>query len=342
MSLLKARSEAYRLANSPQSITREPHSKYSPIYLASTSNVKDTLALYHDYKKVLTLGATGAHAFEAALNGAEKIDMFDINELQKIYYELIKTAIIHLDYDDFIKYFTSQETTQPSYTSNCQRFFSQELYQKLKLFLPARVKFILGPLFQSSSYSNLLSSNLCKYMYPVDLAYLKKFISFYNEKEYNRLRYILSSRKCKINYHNVDITKVPTYFKDKYDLILLDNVLQYYEDIPELNTPSAVDAFIQKQLMKMLNNGGSIQASYGFEAETEAFQRRINSYSQNSQTYERYYEILQRQRLIDIATKYDINNLLYQENNNYEYSFFEGVESDKIKKENMVLTLRKK
>lgn len=134
MDLIKAREEAYKLANSKYEPGKVNYTKYSPIYIASTSNVKDTLSLYKNYKSVLTIGSTGAHAFEAALNGATKVDMFDINELQKIYYELLKTAITVLNYEEFVKYFTLEDTKTIFKKEKIRNLISNEMYEKLAFF----------------------------------------------------------------------------------------------------------------------------------------------------------------------------------------------------------------
>lgn len=102
--------EAYKLASTKYQTRNPKFQTLSSIYLAATSNVKDTLSLYSYYQKVLAVGSTGAHGYEALLNGATQVDLFDINELQRLFYEYMKTAIIHLDYQDFMRHFTLSRT----------------------------------------------------------------------------------------------------------------------------------------------------------------------------------------------------------------------------------------
>lgn len=59
------------------------HSNISSIYIAPTANVIDTVNLYNNYKDVLSVGGTGAIGYECILNGAKRVDLFDINYLQK-------------------------------------------------------------------------------------------------------------------------------------------------------------------------------------------------------------------------------------------------------------------
>ena len=68
-----------------------PHTSYSSIYIAPTSNVTGVMNLYHDYDKVLSVGGMGALGYEASLHGAKVVDLFDINELQRLYYIYFQT-----------------------------------------------------------------------------------------------------------------------------------------------------------------------------------------------------------------------------------------------------------
>ena len=78
---LEIRNAAFRLAEQKFVAGEPTYGLYSPIYIASTSNVTDTMNLYKNYEDVLTVGGTGAHAYEALLHGAKHVDLFDINEL---------------------------------------------------------------------------------------------------------------------------------------------------------------------------------------------------------------------------------------------------------------------
>ncbi len=65
----KVRAEAFKLATAFDEVKQAKYTECSPIYIASTSNVRDTMALYKDRKSVLSVGSTGAHGFEALLTG---------------------------------------------------------------------------------------------------------------------------------------------------------------------------------------------------------------------------------------------------------------------------------
>ncbi len=337
MDLLQTRNAAYRLATKPYIPGNTDFGEYSSIYLASTSNVLDTLALYKDYESVLTIGGTGAHGFEAALHGAKKVDMFDINELQRMFYELFKTAITFLDYKDFIKFFTLKEQNMFFKKDDIKNLISNEMYEYLRLFLPEEIDFVLRPLFEFFASPDLILSALFRFEHPLTLDYLKRFISFYNEEDYKKLQAILRSGACEFNYHTLSLTNVPEFFKGKYDLILLDNVLQHYKNIPLLDTPYNVNQFIQKRLMEKVNDGGVIEVNYGFEIATTAFAKKFNLPSSPNPNANSLAEAKHTTE----EMKNGINCRLYEKWKRYEYNFISGVEEPYDQTTNMVLSLRK-
>lgn len=181
-------------------------------------------------------------------------------------------------------------------------------------------------------------SNLYRFEHVIDIDYLKRYISFHNKEKYQDLQYIIKSNECKFEYHTISLYDVPSYFKDKYDLILLDNILQYYKDIPLLDTPYKVNNFIQKKLIERINDNGAIQVNYGFEIANDAFQRKFKlPLKNNPNTNLLFSELLRNKEL-----KEGINICLYEKWKKYEYNFIPGVEDPRDKTQNMVLTLRKK
>lgn len=346
MDLRKAREAAYQLAQEEayaeairnQRFKKTEFSKYSPIYLTATSNVKGLLSLYKDYESVLTVGSTGALGFEAAINGAKKVDMFDINKLQKIYYELLKTAITYLDYEEFIHYFSHEKLPKQFRKRDINNLVSTEMYEKIKDFLPSEARFVLEPLYENFYSADLLLSGLYHFKHTIDIDYLKSVISFYNKEEYTKLQNILKNNECDINYHNVDLTDVPDFFKDKYDLILLDNILQYYKDIPMLDTPDKVHQFVSQKLNERVNDYGLIQVNYGFEVTTLAFQQKFGiPFDNPNQDFGiPNFKIMEEM-------ENGINIQLYEKwRNQYKYDLIPGVMEPKSKIKNMVITYQKK
>lgn len=336
---LRAREEAFRLAKSKYMVGDTTYTEYSPVYLGATSNVKGTMSLYKGYENVLAIGATGAHGYEAALNGAKKVDMFDVNELQRIFFEYMKTAIMFLSYEDFIKYFTLKEQKMLFQKKDIANLLANELYPQLALLLPDDVDYVLEPLFDFFYSEDLILSGLFRFEHPLTLDYLKKYVSFYNKEEYYRLQNILRSGSCEINYYQASLQDVPKKFQGKYDLIVLDNVLQYYSKIRGLETPYNANMFISKELGKLLADNGAIQAAYGFEVATDALKM-----SQGIPfTGCKESKHLLAQFALKVEQKEGICSQLVKKWDRYTYDFIPGVEQEEDKPaENVVLTYRKK
>ena len=276
-SISSIREEAFKLASSKTDISKvmeDPtYEKYGSIYIATTANVVDTMKLYKNCNDVLAIGGTGAHCYEAILNGATTVDMFDVNELQKLYFEYMYTAIMHLDYETFIKHFTLAKKTSFMHKSEIKDLLSEELYNKL-------VK---------------------------------------------------------------SLTDVPSEFDKQYDLIVLDNLLQYYKDIPELETPYLTNLFIQKKLSNLLKSEGVIQVNYGFGIAAEAFKEKFNIPSNFELPKDTLLSILPKSMILREEQENGINIPLVEEYGDYSYDFITGVEiEDGANMDNLVLTYKKK
>lgn len=338
ISIDKAREQAFKLATSTYRMGNSDFQEYSSIYLASTANVKGTMNLYKGTQKVLSVGETGAHGYEAALNGATKIDLFDINELQRLFFEYMKTAIMVLSYQDFIKYFTLNTQSQHFQKRDIKNLLANELYDKLYPYLPNDVAFVFGPLFDYFDSPDLILSGLFRFEHPIYLEYLKRNISFYNEEEYYKLQKILRSEQCQINYYQTSLTSITDVFSEKYDLIVLDNILQYYSQLKDMGSPYEVNKFIDKKLSLLLEEEGKIQACYGFATETVALKEIL---SKSSASNNRGYDMIS-QAIIKEAIKKGICPQLVKKWDNYSYDFISAVEEEEgFFSDNVVLTYRK-
>lgn len=335
--LFKARQEAYSLATKKYNPGNSDHREYDSIYLAATSNVKDTLSLYNNYESVLALGATGAHGFEAALHGAKRVDMFDINELQRIFFEFFKTAIMVLDYEEFVHYFSLEKQTFMFKKKDIANLLGNDLFERLVYYLPEDVSFVLEPIFEMFYSPDIIMSALFRFEYNVSIGYLKKYISLYNRDDYNRLKEILLSGECQFSYHQLSIEDVPKFFKDKYDLIILDNLFQYYSKLRTLDTPYKINMFIRKELSNLLTDTGVIQAAYGFEIASDSLKSMLNI------PYTPYRSIFTPMVTKEEIKNGIVSNLIKKWPDNYSYDFIPGVEREEGRDtDNVVLTYRRK
>lgn len=330
--LKQTREMAFKLASQRyDNFGKTTYDEYSPIYIASTSNTKDIFKLYINYQKVLAVGSTGTHGFEALLNNSTHVDLFDINELQRMFYELMKTAIMVLKYEDFIKYFTLKVQKVIFNREQIKDLLSNELYEKIKSYLPQDVDYVYGPLYDYYDSTDLILSKLYRFEHPITLRYLKKFISFYNEEEYYKLQKILRTNPSIITFKQASLTDVPDKFNEEYDLIILDNILQYYKDIQELDDLEKVDNFIKNYLSQLLSEKGVIQVNYGYQLAADALKIELGLLSLSD--FDPIKRIILKEEILN-----GINNSLIKNKNGYTYAFLPGVEESG---QNLVLSYKK-
>lgn len=253
-----------------------------------------------------------------------------------------KTAITILKYEEFIKHFTLTNQTFPLYKSMTKNLLSNELFDKLYPYLDKEVKEVFGALYDFYYSQDLILSALFRFEHTLATDYLKRTISYYNKEQYYQLQKILREEKAKITYQPCSLIDVPKIFQEKYDLIALDNILQYYETIPELNTISKINMFIKEQLANVLNENGLIQVMYGFEVETDALKEVLNFRSRKTDSQDNLEELLKKFILKNYMNKSVCAGLIKGETL-YSYTIIEGVEEEHGQiSDNVVLTYQKK
>lgn len=301
-------------------------SSYSPIYLAPTSNLKDMVNLFNvnkDNKSALVVGSQGGLAFELLLKGYKKIDCFDKNILQYMYFELILVAIKNLTFEGFTKFLTGNKNLF---------LLSDDILNHLIYHL-SPMAFEYWRELQDFNFGFINTKNgLFRSDYYLDKDYLAKLSSIYNENDFLRLQKILNNKEYEIDYHICDIEDIPYEFEgNKYDLIMFDNIFQYYKSIPKLDNVAAANRFATGQINDMLNPQGFLQMAYGFYLSCTATKQNLNLPTQ-AYRYPNW-------AIVDEKKNGFIPQLLKKYPNNYKFDFIPGVEEGKT--ENVVLSRQK-
>lgn len=313
-------------------------SNYSPMYLAPTSNVIDAAKQYPNPETALVVGGMGAYPFELAIKGTKRIDCFDKNTLQYMVFELIKTAIKALEYEDFIIHFTHPITKTTMLTPN---FFSEFVIEQLMYLMDYPADMYWAELTNYSVYQ-LLHTNLFRTLYVMTSTYLKSLSSIYTYEGFYALKHKLLNNEVEINYHIRDISDIPYEFSEqKYNLVMFDNIFQYYKSIPGLNNASAINSFITKKIDPMLTENGQVQVGYGFEVASNAVSTFLNrkldlpSFVLNNIGYKlQIAEELKQGYMPQLLKKYP---------ENYETRFIPGAEiHPNYKSENVILSYKKR
>lgn len=190
----------------------ESHRDGGPVYLFTNENISGYINHIPNINggRVLTVGASGDHAFEAYLRGAAHVDMFDINSLQKCVVELKTHMIRNLDYDDFLEYFFSGKNG-----------FNADILRPVKsLFSPELKSFM--EIFSRYGSSVLRYDGACS----PDINWQN--ISYIgSERSYYALRKRMPES---MNFVLCDIGALTAHFDQKYNLIMLSNVADYVQD----------------------------------------------------------------------------------------------------------------
>lgn len=293
------------------------------IYIAPTSNVKDMCNLFSNYGSVLTVGGGGGIPFESLLRGAKNVECFDINRRQRAYFDLLCTSIRNLSYEDFCRFFSMDG----------KQFMSPLILDVLGFFFEEdENRAILEPLFYFNKKDNF------RYDYDVRMSFLTRFTSYYNKEDYERLQKELYDKR--INFEVCDISDVPQVFEGKkYDLIFLDNILQYYKNIAMLDSAYKVNNFIKKDLSQLLTDDGIIQVNYGFQLAAAALDSSKPFVLDSGKPYNNTF---MSKQMVEVEKKEGINGLLLAKGD-YDYEFIPGVEVELAEKAaNVVLTYKKK
>lgn len=334
--------EVHKLACTPYHMSHPTFSSISSVYIAPTSNIKDACKIVGNAKSVLAVGGMGAIGYEMALNGAEKIDLFDINILQKMYAEIVKAAIINFDYDTFIKYFTLPYQQDLMPYEVLKNLLSPQMYLRLRNYLSWDTRIVYDYLYHSFSSVDLIASSVYRFEFDVSVGFLRKFASLYNKKSYYILQELLRNNPNLITYQTASLTDIPSLYTGGYDAIILDNILQYFRTIQGLDTFDKVDSFIKDKLNAMLNPGGVVEVNYGYELRTAALKRMLNIPYNKKNLVDNLSNLpsYMLSMASDMLTQKEINeglNTNLMSIGGYDYHFIPGVEIEH-KSDNVVLT----
>ena len=188
----------------------------APVYLFSNENIADQLHVLGDFTggRVLTVGASGDHAFGAYMAGAAHVDTFDINSLQRAVMDLKTIMVHHVSYENFMDFFFDS-----------RQFFNLRILAQIDAKLPNNVQRMLNDY-------KLLGNGIFKYQAGQNASYSTANIPYLkNKKSYMNLRKVLPRR---IPFAHTDMRSITSPFPDatgatgaKYDVILLSNIYDY-------------------------------------------------------------------------------------------------------------------
>ena len=238
----------------------EPFSKYSKGYLWTNENIKEYINKKYisEYNSALSVTASCDHLFNLILNNVLNIDTFDTNTLTEYNVLGLKKALIEkFKYNDFL--------TICELIANNMLTLEETTYL-IKDLLPLMDKKYRKYWQKISEYNYQLQKNNDEYldlfaMLFINITEKNKFIrrnSYLMGKD-NYDKFKENMMRANINFYCTNaINILDTFPNQKYDVILLSNILDYitinwnYEQLRKF----------EDELLFITNNNGKIFLAY--------------------------------------------------------------------------------
>lgn len=210
---------------------------YGPVYLFTTENI----GAYMDYlpnmrgQNILSVCASGDHAFECLLRGANKVDLFDINCLQQYVLELKVKMIKNLSYPDFNKFFFDKRNF---FNKNIIAPIFDDFSQGLQSFLRTYYLYDAYNVMFRPTHNEYNGSKSLKPSYVA------------NADTYEQLKELLP---VKFKFSKCELSKLCKKTSGRYDLILLSNIFGFkYPDVYTLE--EQIDKYYHEILKPLGHN----------------------------------------------------------------------------------------
>ena len=183
-------------------------------YLFTNENINGYMPSLEG-QNVLAVGSCGDHYFNARLNGASKVDLFDINYLSKFIICLKKAGFEHLDYDTFCIFFGLY---------NIYNIFDYDIFNKFSKYLDDETSTYWKHIYEiakNRGYSIYESELISKFHHQAEE--IMKSNRYFAESEFLRLKKLLSETS-EIKFFHTDINDLPYLIREKYDSMFLSNI----------------------------------------------------------------------------------------------------------------------
>lgn len=197
---------------------------FSELYPFTTENIHGYIKNFDlNNKSLLTVGSSSDQVINASFYNPKNITLIDICPYSKYYFFLKKSALIDLNYYEFLNYLCYHDF--PKVFDDNKDSFNIKSFNKIKDTLKCLDEDSYT--FWSELYKNINPLNIRKYLfsYDEDRFCKQKHINIYLKNERN---YKIASNLIKNitpEFIIDDITKVE--LSDNYDNIFLSNIAQY-------------------------------------------------------------------------------------------------------------------
>lgn len=228
--------------------------RYSKSYLHTTENIASFLSFCSiEGKDILTVAGSGDQLLNAYAMDAKSVDVFDINVLTKFTLDLKISAVLALEYNEFINFFFPEFGL----------FFNNTLFSKVYRYLDEETKELFNVLIKKYGKVKTIS-----------LIYYSIFPSFYKMKEMNvyleeEMYYKLKNNLKDITYKfiNADILALKSKLDKSYDVIMFSNISDSIDDIFSTYENESLKKFkrLIHEYIQYLKSYGIIEVGYVYE-----------------------------------------------------------------------------
>ncbi len=197
--------------------TNELFHKGSFIYRFSNEKISSYQSHLENKKKVLSVASSGDQILSSILFGTKEIDSFDISRFPQYYIELKKAAILSLNKQEFLNFFSPEDVLASGIFLDLKDLYSgfnRNLEKNYKMFWDE----IIYEYDLFDVYTSALFEFVCHDPFELVIPYLQG-------KNYDLLKEKL--RDVKINHNVGNIFDLALEFQDEYDLINLSNIIAY-------------------------------------------------------------------------------------------------------------------
>lgn len=237
------------------SMSETAFSKFSQCYQFTNEAIDDYYKLLNlKDKKVLTVCGSGDQVIYAMMQDAKKIDVFDSNKITYYYLFLKISAIIGLDYREFLDLMNlySNDSIKLNFYKKIRDLITQE---DVKIFwdLFFKEKIDLFPTLFIGDHNNIgvRKEDWLKY-----LELMKVNIYYLNEDLFYHTKNKLKCNNSSIHFECTDMLKVTKCFNDNYDFINCSNIIDY------INDQATLIKFFKEIINNNLNKDGMILLNY--------------------------------------------------------------------------------
>lgn len=225
---------------------------YDSSYLFTTENISGYMPQMQD-KKVLTVAASGDHYFNALLNGARDISLFDINKLTMYVLKLKKKAIELLSFDEFLLFMG---------LSKYEWILDYGIYCKIRDYLEKDVREYWDYVYSKLDYNGFKlyhRTNLFN-IWRLDLERLRLLSEYLYEDKYIELKSILKEINDKdIKFYHANALELPRVLDSNYDYMYFSNINDY------VNGQTRYLKTMKKLKERNLSVGGIIYFAYLYD-----------------------------------------------------------------------------